>query len=1162
MNNFDFHNLLNSIEFEAFCRDILEIREFPLKFTTYKPGRDGGIDFRCTNAEASIIGQAKLYKPDNYKALKATLINEVIKCKRQNPRRYILCISLSLHPPQADEIMHLFAGYIKSEEDILDREKLNKYLGDKAYESLLKTYSKLLIPNASYLEGLLEKIILRKHINSTRRFLKEIEHQHKLFYNTTIFKQCLEKIYKTHVIILTGNPGVGKTTTAKMITQHLLVQKFDSICFSRSLNDVDEIFDENKKQLFVIDDFWGSVFHKENTNRDDLKQFIKIVGDFCNDDRHFLILTSRKYIIQAIINKAEKDVQEILELNNFSIDLDEYSDEDKARIFLNHLLFYNEDRKLLSRLEYNEILEKVVKHRNYSPRHVDFFIKHIHKKNKFSEYEFYDKFLKYLDNPQDFWNDIFQHQSPTSQLILIILLISSDPMEILDLKKSFLALQQLVRDLVNLNIEPLEFENEIRLLEELFVVSEIQEYSSEIWISFQSPGIKDFLLEYIRLNIDSWGEPLIRGAIFFNQLNFVFATDDSKMNDYDSDNPVFGEKIKLPAFLGEKLKFKILAEFDNLNFSTREEREFAGEFTSESTAGETRYWKLRLLSYFFDITQIANEDVRLFIITEVLKDIQSFDQSKLKIVDWKSMLEFPFIIKLLLPYLKIDETKLVEAYHKSITFAREFESFYEFKDLVPETFEKYIQTNIKAIKKQIRTLIIDDTDYFSWHEMDLELDTHLDYTIETVCKLYGIRITKYFINQIEEIAERKMFLFSKPFRSRKVKEERATRKKTKKKKRYTESPLAGIVKGYLYDDDNREINPVKYISTYCSNKALAATLIAEAKKESSVFSPFFRSKHLLTGLVDFLSVGRQRAYNHIYDSINDFFSFLFADNNEDSTRICRLLSELSVESVFDDSYFSEQHIAEQAKEFGLNEFNAGRLYPIIVREKEWFSFESGEFRLYFVTRYILNITSFPEYKDQVEELCNHIYDPLLLKMLIYADPGRVINKVILPELNRFISSVNKTSTHEIVKSVISFFEVNFTLAWNDELKQFDEHSSSHAESFIEILLDSIINAPIDTVDIYFLNDYQIEEKVVGYPIHVEILEELYRAVLNQVPSFEGHRFLDDEIFMCYEIKLPDFLNNENNYEILKRMGFEEYVISVYSKVVYYVNNLHFGEKPA
>ena len=110
MNNFDFHNLLNSIEFEAFCRDILEIREFPLKFTTYKPGKDGGIDFRCTNTEMSIIGQAKLYKPDNYKALKASLINEVIKCKRQKPQRYILCISVSLQPSQADEIMQLFAG--------------------------------------------------------------------------------------------------------------------------------------------------------------------------------------------------------------------------------------------------------------------------------------------------------------------------------------------------------------------------------------------------------------------------------------------------------------------------------------------------------------------------------------------------------------------------------------------------------------------------------------------------------------------------------------------------------------------------------------------------------------------------------------------------------------------------------------------------------------------------------------------------------------------------------------------------------------------------------------------------------------------------------------------------------------------------------------------
>lgn len=84
MFNFDFHNLLFPTEFESFCRDLLEIREHNVKFTTYKRGRDGGIDVKSTNTEIKIIGQCKLYNPQNYNELIKNLKKEIVKCKRQN----------------------------------------------------------------------------------------------------------------------------------------------------------------------------------------------------------------------------------------------------------------------------------------------------------------------------------------------------------------------------------------------------------------------------------------------------------------------------------------------------------------------------------------------------------------------------------------------------------------------------------------------------------------------------------------------------------------------------------------------------------------------------------------------------------------------------------------------------------------------------------------------------------------------------------------------------------------------------------------------------------------------------------------------------------------------------------------------------------------------
>jgi hypothetical protein len=96
MMNFDFHNLLFPTEFEKLCRDVLNIKENPKTFTTHRIGKDGGIDIKSTNTSTKIIGQCKLYNPNNYSSLISSLKKEVIKCKRQKPDRYILCINLSL----------------------------------------------------------------------------------------------------------------------------------------------------------------------------------------------------------------------------------------------------------------------------------------------------------------------------------------------------------------------------------------------------------------------------------------------------------------------------------------------------------------------------------------------------------------------------------------------------------------------------------------------------------------------------------------------------------------------------------------------------------------------------------------------------------------------------------------------------------------------------------------------------------------------------------------------------------------------------------------------------------------------------------------------------------------------------------------------------------
>ena len=307
MLNFDFHNLLDSKEFECLIRDVLEIREKGLKFTTYRRGKDGGIDIRCTNSDLKVIGQAKLYDPHNYNGLKTDLKKEVVKCQRLKPARYILAVSVGLSPGQATEILELFEGYIRSEEDIIDREKLNKYLDLPEYLRLKESYSGLLVPDLAYVKNIIDRIINRKFYNRTQELLGQIRDYHSLYCNTGQYRQALQKFKTDRIIILTGNPGVGKTTTARMIIQHLLTEEWDNVFSLYRIFDIEEVKDYSKKQLFFIDDFWGAQFEDQIGNRDYLKRLTEIVKEIQKNPKHYLVMTSRTYVINSILNRAESE---------------------------------------------------------------------------------------------------------------------------------------------------------------------------------------------------------------------------------------------------------------------------------------------------------------------------------------------------------------------------------------------------------------------------------------------------------------------------------------------------------------------------------------------------------------------------------------------------------------------------------------------------------------------------------------------------------------------------------------------------------------------------------------------------------------------------------------------------------------------------------------
>lgn len=1142
MTNFDFHRLLSPSEFENFCRDLLEIRETDIKFTTYRRGRDGGIDIRGTNTEEKIIGQCKLYDPTNYSGLLRNLKKEAAKCKRQAPDRYILCINIELTPTRASEIKQIFKGYIQNEEDIIDGIKLNKHLSQELYQNLFKSYSKLLVPNLQSVELALDKVVYRKYYQKTNSFLQEIEAKHLLFHHTLQIPFLIEQLEENKIIILTGNPGVGKTTTAMIIANYFLSKKVKDLIFLEERDYIDVLSVVEEDRLIVIDDFWGQKFSPDVKNHSTFqREFQTIIRHFANSNNCYLILTSRDYVLKDVLKGAELETQNLLDTNKHIIKIEDYSNEDKVKILLNHLLFYDFDLSYFQTAQYEDSFKHIIDHKNYSPRHLDFFIKSYLKEGYQSSYAFYKSLYKYLDNPKAFWNQAFQKLNPTAKTILIILLASGAPLDIRDLKVSFDNIQMKAREVLNEGIIPTDFNQELIKLNKFYIAINQDSYYYDISVEFQSPGIKDYLLEFLRNEGYIWIYPIISNAKFFNQLTLIFSTKKEKISDYDSDIPLYGQKILLNQDLKSILKQKLLGEFESLNFCNYEGKELTDELTKYNSQDETKYFKIIELNRLFPIELEENKDIRNFIVENVLADVESFDSSN-KVVAHRSMIYFPGVVQSLLPYTEINPDNIIWIYFNSITFASEYRHLYDFKEIFASEFQKFYSLNIQKIRKHIKELIFDDIDYYldqDEGEVGVDLDSLLNWEIKELRKQYNFRLTEKYIKELETTFDINLSSLRK---------EKKPRKKTKhsdsaskqKEKEYESEPYNAIIEEYLPDYEEY-YEPVRFLKTQGYSE-----LLQNLKKGNSALTSLKDGKEVFESICHFI-VENEVAISSLctYQLIDEFFNYHCLQIRVEPRTFIKVVYRIINELEQLDGYsITKSRVTQILKETELQNVRIEDIRPILIPYKNWYQFSHSDIKTYIVSKHI-NSAEIDQFSELVTESLWEPDDFRILSFLQSANRDKTWMFYIIPELERLLDSINFANEQTVLHSFIDFFSVEFDLAWEKKEKRFDSFSSSNSESHYENLLHFCgIEFYVSDFETYFEDDYQHGDTITKLNINTKILRKLYKRIIETVPKKTSRYLLREDPITVFEIKLSDFLKSEENYSLARDIGMESYINDV------------------
>lgn len=484
--SYDFRNL-SSADFEDLVRDLIG-KEEGLRFEAFCVGPDNGIDGRHAYAGKNVILQAKHYEGSSFSKLMTAMKRERLSIDKLAPTRYILATSCKLTPANKGNLAPLIGPSLKSEADIWGPEDINGLL--RKYPEVLKSHIKLWLSGA----GILEQVVRAAAHTFAALTMEEIEQKVRVYASNPSFGESLVTLKKYGLLIISGPPGVGKTTLAEMLCYTFLSEQWELVPI-RSLEDGFSAIIDSKKQIFLFDDFLGKVAldrqalaHKDS----DLMRFMNRVRRSPNAR---FILTTRGYIFEEARRVSEYLGDQRLDVTKYVLDVGVYTRRIKARILYNHLLVSGTPKSHIQALLESNKIAKIVDHKNYNPRIIEAMTDAL-RTNDIKSTNYPTAFIDALNNPSQIWDTAFRtHIDHRCQHLLIAMFFLSEyGVAFADLHSSFDKLHTMMSTAYGLPHGPKDFEEALRILEGSFI--KIINIRKPV-VSFINPSLKDYLSSYL-----------------------------------------------------------------------------------------------------------------------------------------------------------------------------------------------------------------------------------------------------------------------------------------------------------------------------------------------------------------------------------------------------------------------------------------------------------------------------------------------------------------------------------------------------------------------------------------------------------------------------------------------------------------------------------------
>lgn len=530
MTSYDFTECLSPLDFELLSKDLLEA-ELGIQLENFSEGRDKGIDlryapirgggravFNLANIGAKrkppeLIVQCKRYS--KFSDLKSTLKNEELaKLTKLKPDRYILTTAVSLSPQQTEDLKTILSPFVQATGDIYGRERLNSLL--TKHPEVERRHIKLWVKSAGVLDSIINAgthVISREEVERTIASAK-------IYVRNPSFDEALAILKKHRVCIISGLPGIGKTTLARMLLLYHYERNFDVVKIESDISEARAVGYHNKPRFYYYDDFLGQTAQADKLNKNEDQKLLDFMTSVRDSKDSVFVLTTREYILTQAKLQYEKLSREKFDHRTCIIDLAKYSRRIRAQILYNHLHFSNLPRTHLKSLVDKRGYVKIVDHENYNPRLIE-YLTDLAWIGETPSAQYLALFLKNLDNPVEIWGHAFRCQLSDRDRHLLFVLTTM-PVESLlrDVEQAFVAFHNSQCARFNIAHSATDFRTALKVLDGTFVAT--RKLQDSTLVRFQNPSIRDFMQ-----NLLLSGELLpevINALVFFEQAKWFEAT--------------------------------------------------------------------------------------------------------------------------------------------------------------------------------------------------------------------------------------------------------------------------------------------------------------------------------------------------------------------------------------------------------------------------------------------------------------------------------------------------------------------------------------------------------------------------------------------------------------------------------------------------------------